>query len=80
MPMKLIYKLLHNLSELLSSSQDMKLVRILYLQEDTNITLAVPWLHHRLILITGFVFSYLEIQDSTGYIMYIKVCSIYKSI
>jgi hypothetical protein len=80
MPMKLIYKTLHNLSEFLSSSQNMKLVRISYLQEDTHITFALPWLHHGLILITGFVFSYLEIQDYTEYIVYIKVYNVHKSI
>jgi len=73
-PVKSMYKILHNLWALLSSSQHMKLVRISYSQDDTCIIVPLPGLHHRLMLITGFVLSYVETEEC---IVYIKVYSIY---
>jgi len=49
-----------------------------YLQDDTCITVPLSGLHYRLMLITGFVLSYVEIQECTECVVYIKVYSIYR--
>jgi len=58
----------------------MKLVRISYSQDSTCINVPLPGLHHRLMQITGFMLSYVGIQECTECIVYIKVYSIYTSV